>query len=119
MSRGTFIPDTDKFLHLRPCLVLYMLTLLLLENDSLRLLLDAFLTPSDVSRLRDMLLDSTDTGVLTNTWLLRPAASQSFRDGYFMARPFPTASRGRPDHGQAKDDSKAEVSRHHHPLRRP
>ena len=87
-----------------------MLTVLLLENDSLRLLLDAFLDPPDVSRLRDMLLDSTDIGVFTNTWLLRPDASQSFRNGYFMTRPFPRASRDRSDHGQAKDESKAKVS---------
>ena len=100
---------------LRPCLVLYMLTLLPLENDSLRLLLDAFLDPPDALRLRDMLLDSTDIGVLTNTWLLRPEASQSFRNGYFMTRPSRTASRGRSDHGQAKDESKAKVSGCNHP----
>jgi hypothetical protein len=49
--------------------------------------MNAFMTPSGVIRLRDMLTDTSDQSMLANTWLLAPGASHAFRAGHLQVRP--------------------------------
>jgi hypothetical protein len=49
-------------------------------------LFEIFLTPSKVSRLRAVLLDESDPGVLKNLWLLSPSIHSAFRSGHLKVQ---------------------------------
>ncbi|KAK4150616.1 kinase-like domain-containing protein [Chaetomidium leptoderma] len=70
-----------------PTFILPPTLLHVLEHDVSRSLMDAFMTPSGVSRLRDMLTDTSDQGLLANTWLLAPGVSHAFRAGHLQVQP--------------------------------
>ena len=48
--------------------------------------MDALLTPSGAAQLRDMLLDTSEQGMLVNSMLLTPSVSDAFRNGHLQVR---------------------------------
>ncbi|KKZ68518.1 hypothetical protein EMCG_05802 [[Emmonsia] crescens] len=57
-----------------------------LETDGQLLpLMEAFLTPSKLSGLRDLLRDDSSQGMLKNLWILSPSFHVAFRQGRYVA----------------------------------
>lgn len=54
------------------------------------MMLEAYLSPSYVTKLRNLLLqqEATDEDSLQNLWLLSPSAHRAFREGHIAVRLF-------------------------------
>lgn len=49
-------------------------------------ILESFLTPSYIGRLRDVLCSKNDISILQNVWLLSPSVHRAFRAGHVTMR---------------------------------
>jgi hypothetical protein len=56
-------------------------------QGSLCSLLEIFLMPPKVSKMRNLLCNDSDQGVLKNLWLLSPSFHSAFRNGHVNIRP--------------------------------
>ncbi|KAL1982490.1 hypothetical protein VTN96DRAFT_1281 [Rasamsonia emersonii] len=56
------------------------------EEGRLYAILESFLTPSYIGRLRDVLCSKNDISILQNVWLLSPSVHRAFRAGHVTMR---------------------------------